>query len=188
MNPFDREQLKIARRTLQLSDEGAAILGGMTKREAAEVIRRLAPKREAAPIASFNGKWRFLSNFFLHPVQFEGLLYPSTEHAYQAAKSLDSQIRQEICALKTCGEAKRRGKEIEARPDWEEVKLDIMRQVVRSKFEDAELRAKLDATAPRTLIEGNRWHDNIWGVCKCKDCPGKGKNLLGVVLMEIRDQ
>ena len=76
----------------------------------------------------------------------------------------------------------RLGRRIELRPDWEEVKIEIMRQVLKSKFtHNPELREKLIATGNTELIEGNNWNDRFWGVCR-----GVGKNHLGKLLMEIR--
>ena len=80
------------------------------------------------------------------------------------------------------GQAKRLGKRVELRPDWEDVKIDIMRQVLKSKFtQNPELKAKLIATGDAELIEGNNWNDRFWGVCN-----GKGQNHLGRLLMELR--
>jgi len=85
-------------------------------------------------IDSFSGDYRFLSNFWPAKVSFEGKIYPSTEHAYQAAKSLDDSVREEIRQLSTAGKAKRYSKKIALRLDWENVKLGIMEDLVRQKF------------------------------------------------------
>jgi len=77
------------------------------------------------PINSFQGKYRFLSNFWPCDVLYEGVTYLAVETAFQAAKSMDLTIRQQFGHLPP-GEAKRRGRRIELRPDWEDVKLEIM--------------------------------------------------------------
>ena len=62
------------------------------------------------------------------------------------------------------------------------MKIDIMRQVLKSKFtQNPELKAKLIATGDAELIEGNNWNDRFWGVCR-----GVGQNHLGKLLMEVR--
>lgn len=133
------------------------------------------------PIDAFSGKYRFLSNFWPTPVTYEGVQYPSTEHGYQAAKSFDPTIRAEIAADSSPGRAKKRGKSIALRDDWENVKLKVMEDLLRLKFIDAELREKLLATGDASLVEGNDWGDVFWGVCG-----GVGENHLGRLLMKVR--
>jgi len=133
-------------------------------------------------IAEFQGQYRFLSNFWPAEVHFEGLIYPSSEHAYQAAKSLDPAERKRIAALPTPSAAKKAGAALKLRPNWDSEKFKVMETVVRDKFtRNADLRAKLLATGDAELIEGNTWDDRIWGVCE-----GKGENRLGKILMQVR--
>lgn len=137
-------------------------------------------------IDDFRGFYRFLSNYHCAPVEYEGNLYPSTEHAYQAAKTTDLNLRKEFSLL-TCPESKRLGNRIKLREDWEQVKLAVMRDVVTQKFiRHADLGVRLLTTGDATLIEGNMWHDNFWGTCRCARCGDKGQNNLGCILMEIR--
>lgn len=142
-------------------------------------------------IDSFTGQYRFLSNFWDCEVEFEGWKYPSVENAYQAAKSLDPEVRQ-LFEEGTASNAKKMGKNLkELRPDWEEVKLSIMENLVRQKFSREDLRIKLLETWPQELVEGNYWHDNFFGICSCKrkaECDGSGKNHLGKLLMKIRSE
>lgn len=134
-------------------------------------------------IDRFDGtKYRFLSNFFMAPVAYEGILYPSTEHAFQAAKSLDPKVRQRIANLPTPGQAKRAGRQVSIRPDWEQVKYDVMSEIVLEKFlTHSDLRQKLIDTGDEELVEGNTWGDQYWGVCN-----GVGLNNLGKILMQVR--
>lgn len=134
-----------------------------------------------AVIDSFRGEYDFLSNFHLWRVEFEGLVYPSVEHAFQAAKSHDPAVRREIRAAGSCGKAKSLGRRCELRPDWEAVKLGVMERLLHSKFSDPVLREKLLATGDARLEEGNTWNDTFWGVCR-----GHGKNHLGKLLMRVR--
>lgn len=144
---------------------------------------------DISPILAFDGPFRFLSNFHPCVVIFEGINYPTTEHAYQAAKSLDWHDRNHIAALPTPGLAKRAGRRIEIRKDWEDVKLSVMEKILRTKFnsswkatdEQRTLAKKLRETGSRTLVEGNTWGDTFWGVCN-----GKGENHLGRLLMNVR--
>jgi len=131
-------------------------------------------------IDSFDGEYRFLSNFWPAEVEFEGIKFPSVENAYQAAKTLDLEERKRLAAM-TSGQAKKAGKKLEIRPDWESVKVAVMENLVWQKFQNAELMAKLKATGEKPLIEGNWWGDTFWGICR-----GKGKNELGRILMQVR--
>ena len=132
-------------------------------------------------IDSFRGEFDWLSNFFLCRVEFEGMNFSNVEAAFQAAKCLDMKERERFFGL-SGGQAKRLGRRVELRSDWEEVKIEIMRQVLKSKFtQNSELREKLIATGDTELIEGNNWRDFYWGVCN-----GKGQNHLGKLLMEVR--
>jgi len=132
-------------------------------------------------IDSFKGEYRFLSNFWPAVVVFEGITYPTTEHAYQAAKTLDQDDRLIISLMATPGQAKRAGRKIVIRDDWNDIKVDVMRSLLEQKFSYPELKQQLLATGTQRLVEGNTWGDVFWGVCR-----GKGENILGNLLMGIR--
>lgn len=132
------------------------------------------------PIDSFRNEYRFLSNFSSPAIQFEGTWYPSLEHAFQAAKTLNPFERAKILPM-TPGEAKRYGRTVTLRADWDDVKRDVMETLVRQKFDNPQYRHLLLATGNRELIEGNTWNDTYWGVCK-----GRGENHLGRILMRVR--
>lgn len=135
------------------------------------------------PIDRFMYNHHFLSNFYPASVDFEGLSFPTIEHAYQAAKTLDPVERIRIRNYEKPGQAKRRGKKVVLRPDWEAVKFKIMEDLVRQKFTgNRNLKALLLETGDRPLIEMNTWGDRIWGV----DEHGVGENNLGKTLMKIR--
>lgn len=108
-------------------------------------------------IDSFTGVYRFLSNFYPAPVWFDGEIYATVEHAYQAAKSLDTEERVMIRRMKTAGGAKRAGKTIVLRSDWMETRVSVMRDLLEQKFSDPLLCLFLRCTAPSDLIEGNNW-------------------------------
>jgi hypothetical protein len=136
----------------------------------------------ANKIDSFQGEYRFLSNFWPAEVVFEGITYPDVEHAYQSAKTLDMDERRRIAAIPSPGDAKHAGEALQYRADWPQVKFDVMEQCVRYKFtHHPELAAKLLATGDADLEEGNTWGDQIWGVYQ-----GKGENHLGIILMKVR--
>lgn len=136
-------------------------------------------------IDRFDGtKYRFLSNFYMAPVLWEGITYPSSEHAYQAAKTLDPIARRLLANLETAGEVKRAGRRVKMREDWDDVKISVMEDIVRLKFEQHPgLAEKLLSTGDAELIEGNTWGDRFWGVVD-----GVGENNLGKVLMKVRDE
>jgi N-glycosidase YbiA len=132
-------------------------------------------------IDSFRGNYGFLSNFSLVDVEFDGRVYPSVEHAYQAAKTTDSIAREQIRRAYSPSQAKRMGRKLDLRPDWDSVKLGVMEMLLRQKFGAEPLKSKLAATYPHELVEGNHWNDTYWGVCD-----GKGENHLGRLLMKMR--
>lgn len=136
-------------------------------------------------ISSFSGKHFFLSNFFPVEIEFEGMVFPSSEHAYMASKSEDQAVRELILAAPTSGKAKKIGQEIVLRPEWDKFwRLHFMRIILEIKFaKGTECRRLLDETKGELLIEGNHWGDTFWGECPL----GKGKNNLGKMLMTIRD-
>ena len=141
-------------------------------------------------ITEFDGKYAFLSNFFYAPFVYDGIIYPTNEHFFQAMKTLDQEKRKQIAEAKTPGAAKRMGRQVQLREDWEQVKYTAMRVGVERKF-DAHpgLAKKLIATGDAILIEGNSWHDNTWGSCFCPKCADiAGKNWLGEILMERRKE
>lgn len=135
-------------------------------------------------IDRFEGEYRFLSNFYPAEVELNGDMYSSVEHAYQAAKTIDPNKRKVIREANTAGQAKRLGKYITLRVDWENIKLSVMEDLVRQKFtKHEELKKKLLQTDNKELIESNYWRDFFLGVCK-----GKGQNYLGKILMKIREE
>jgi len=141
-------------------------------------------------ITEFDGKYAFLSNFYHAPFTYDGIEYPTNEHFFQAMKTLDQEERKKIAAAATPGKAKRMGRQVQLREDWEEIKIDIMRLGVSLKFHaHPDLAQKLVETNDAYLIEGNTWCDQIWGSCNCshhKNIPGR--NLLGQILMEEREK
>lgn len=132
------------------------------------------------PITEFDGEYAFLSNFYECPVEYDGITYNSSEAAYQAQKCRTKEERYAFRDL-TPKEAKRKGRKVDIRPDWEEKKVDVMSDIVYQKFsQNKELKEKLIATDDAELIEGNYWGDRFWGV------DGTGENRLGMILMDIR--
>jgi ribA/ribD-fused uncharacterized protein len=142
-------------------------------------------------INSFKGEHSIYSNFYPVIVQFEGLNFPTVEHAYQASKSKEHFFRKLMASLpaKAAGLAKRRGSIIRLRSDWKDVQIDIMHELLCQKFKQEPFRTKLLETEDAIIIEGNYWHDNNWGDCGCKDCKDiSGENWLGRLIMDIRSQ
>lgn len=133
-------------------------------------------------INGFHGEHRFLSNFVPVTVELDGLQLPSVEHAYVAAKTLDARTREAIATMPTAGQVKRFGRSLELRADWDDVKIDVMRELLIQKFAQEPFKTQLLGTGLCYLEETNTWGDVFWGVCK-----GVGTNHLGLLLMEIRD-
>ena len=137
-----------------------------------------------AKIPEFQGEYRFLSNYYPATVEFEGITYPTVEHAYQSAKTLNMNERRRIAALPTPAEAKTEGRKLTYRPNWDTLKFQVMEECVRYKFtHNPDLKQKLLATVDAVLEEGNTCNDRIWGVYQ-----GQGDNRLGKLLMQIRTE
>lgn len=147
-----------------------------------QIIRgeRVSTVTESA-IRGFYGPYAFLSNFHPCTVCIEGISFPSSEHAYMALKTLDREQRLVLAALSSPGKAKKFGRALKLRPDWDSFRLMAMLQVLMEKFKDPVLAKLLLATGDRYLEETNNWGDRFWGV------DGEGANFLGKLLMLVRD-
>ncbi len=135
-------------------------------------------------IHGFRGEYRWLSNFWASDtgIEMDGELYTTVEHAYQAAKTVNLEARKPLQRVLKPGEAKRMGRGLPLRGDWERVKLDVMLSLLRKKFtRDPDMREKLLATGDAEIVEDNDWEDTFWGVCR-----GKGSNHLGKLIMQVR--
>lgn len=144
---------------------------------------------DALPITSFRGKYDFLSNFYNTKVAYDGISYKNAEAAFQAQKSLNLNERTKFTNL-SASEAKKLGRKVILRPDWDIIKLDIMKSIVYSKFNsNLVLKAKLISTGKTELIEGNNWGDIYWGKVENKKT-GEfiSENHLGIILMEVRTE
>ena len=132
-------------------------------------------------ISEFRGEYSFLSNYFDAPVLYNGLRFKNSEAAFQAQKCPERAT--EFCNLSPMS-AKRMGRAVPLRSDWNKVRIAIMKAVVLAKFQqNKKLKRALLATQDAILIEGNTWNDTFWGVCR-----GRGENNLGKILMEVRNE
>ena len=124
----------------------------------------------------------FLSNFYECPVTYDGLTYRNNEAAFQAQKCINLKDREQFTTLNS-SEAKKLGRRVVLRKDWEDIKVQVMKEIVTAKFEQNEdLQQKLLDTGDAYLEEGNTWGDRVWGTVN-----GKGANNLGKILMEVRE-
>ena len=142
-------------------------------------------------IKGFFGEYFWLSNFYVISMMWDGRTYPSTEAAYQSAKTLNIPKREEFIYYNP-RKSKREGRKLSLRYDWEDVKDQVMYEVCKSKFTvHRYLREKLIETGDVYLEETNHWGDTYWGVCdgNCnKECEHGGTNKLGHTLMRIRKE
>lgn len=157
-------------------------------------------------ITSFSGDHAFLSNFYPCTFSAELLLgrepftseWRTVEHFFQASKATTLNDAWRIQDVPTPGAAKRAGRAIELREDWDAIKLDVMLRGVRAKFSQNDaLKLMLLATTPRQLIEGNTWGDRYWGAVYVDtgyDGPfaarghWDGANWLGKILEFVREE
>lgn len=134
-------------------------------------------------IAGFFGEYRWLSNFWMIPIMMGPYRFPSAEHVYQAAKSENPSDWERFQHIETPGYAKKAGRLIKMRADWDDIKVEAMAEILEAKFTNPELRQKLLDTQNHELIEENNWGDSFWG-----NDPRykKGVNALGLLLMRER--
>lgn len=151
-------------------------------------------------ITTFRGDYNFLSNFHSCVIHYNGHTYNSVETAFQAQKcpsavdkfrnmGVQEALKAGRRPIVEPGEAKRLGRKLPLRPDWEDVKERLMLELLTNKFtQNDELRRKLLETGSAVLVESNTWHDNYWGACTCPRCSlSVRNNKLGFLLMEIRE-
>lgn len=137
---------------------------------------------KSVEIGRFAGMNRFLSNFYPSPINVRGHFAPTVEHAFQACKTFDVTEFEQVLDADTPTQAKRLGRSVRLRADWEEAKISVMRELLALKFARRTLLARnLLDTGDAVLVEGNTWYDTFWGVCN-----GKGENWLGHLLMARR--
>ena len=177
---------------IQLHFEGELLVlyttGCPLAREYAGETKQILEIKSTDVIDEFREAYGFLSNFYLCDLDYGGNNYCCVESAYQAMKETNPAERGNYSHLYP-SEAKKKGKSCNLRPDWEEVKVDVMYDILKAKFSDEDLKARLLLTGNKELIESNRWHDNFWGNCVCKKCEAiEGKNMLGTLLMRLRKE
>lgn len=136
-------------------------------------------------IKEFKNQYFFLSNFYECPIYYNKLVFCNAEAAFQAQKVIDEKEQYKFINL-NASQARKLGKTIALREDWEEVKDNIMYEIVKRKFTvNKELQQKLLETKEEELVEGNWWHDTYWGV---DSKTGIGQNKLGKILMKVREE
>ena len=134
-------------------------------------------------INRFRDEYFFLSNFYEAPVEYNGIKYNNNEAAFQAQKCRTKEERERFAGLNP-SEAKKLGREVSLRSDWEDIKIAVMKDIVRAKFDqNPDLAGQLIATGDEYLEEGNTWGDRVWGTVD-----GKGANNLGIILMSERER
>ena len=130
-------------------------------------------------------QYRFLSNFYEARVEYSGLVFGNNEAAFQAQKCLKEEEKIQFTEFGP-GKSKSEGRRVQLRPDWEQIKVGIMEEIVRAKFtQHPELAGKLLATCDKVLVEGNHWGDTYWGM---DTRTGQGENHLGKILMKVRQE
>lgn len=138
-------------------------------------------------IASFSGRYAFLSNFSPHAITIDRT-YPSVEHAFQAMKTTDHGMRQLIADALTPGAAKKLGRTVPLREGWDALRDEVMLHCLRTKFAPgSQLAAALVFTGDHVLMEGNTWGDRYWGVTVVGG-EWIGENKLGKFLMLVRSE
>ena len=131
------------------------------------------------------GPYGFLSNFYNVPFTYKGIHFTNSEAAFQSQKEPENAEKYSDISPST---AKSMGRSASLRPDWEQVKDQVMYDVLYEKFsQNPELKEALLNTGDKIIIEVTTWHDRYWGMCVCPSCHGTGRNQLGYTLMKLRD-
>lgn len=144
-----------------------------------------------AVIDRFSGAHAFLSNThrLAVPITAGRMRWPTVEHAFHGAKTTDQALRERIAGTPRWQDAKALGRQLDLRPDWEQIKRRVMLDLLILKFgADPGLAGRLAVTGTAYLIEGNVWHDQFWGDCRCGQakCAMPGRNYLGRLLAAVR--
>lgn len=140
------------------------------------------------------------SNFSLHPITVDGKIYPTNEHYFQSEKFLPDELiemsvqsngysipyKEYIRMCKSPKEAKKLGLSRDYRivEDWDNKRLDVMRTAIRAKFTQHEDLKDLLLSTGDSILKEDSPYDVFWGIGKS----GKGKNMLGKLLMELRSE
>lgn len=168
----------------EMMEKGDPSIDKMCHGEVLRLWREYLERKQGA-VKQFREEYFFLSNFYETEIDYGGLRYSSSEAAFQAQKCLGEEERMQFTALSP-SKAKSLGRKVSLRSDWQEVKVGLMEDIVRAKFQQhSDLAVKLLATGDRLLEEGNSWNDTFWGISLKT---GAGKNILGKILMKIREE
>ena len=127
-------------------------------------------------------KYGWLSNMYRCEILWKGRVYKSAETIYQMMKCMYMEDHKKFDDLNGF-EAKKLGRHVKIRDDWHEVKIDVMRDVLRAKFNAGEILRRKLIELDEPIVEDNYWNDTFWGVCR-----GRGKNMLGKLLTELREK
>lgn len=128
----------------------------------------------------FRNQFWFLSNMYPYSMTINGVRYTCVESAFQSFKIKDKEARWQFSNLNGF-KAKKLGRRVQLRSDWNEIKVEVMYRLLKIKFK-GELGAKLKSIDGH-IVEENTWGDTFWGVCR-----GRGQNQLGILLEQIRDE
>jgi ribA/ribD-fused uncharacterized protein len=149
-------------------------------------IESVSKQQAVINFYSVSDEYGEFSNFAPYPIRLNNKLWPTSEHYFQAQKFRDDAHQEEIRNLKSPMVAARMGRSRKRplRKDWESVKVQVMREAVLAKFtQHDDLRALLLSTGEANLVE-HTTNDPYWE----DGGDGSGKNMLGRILMEIREQ
>lgn len=147
-----------------------------------------APDLEVPVIDRFRGRHFYMSNFYPAPTPYSGHVFPTSEHAYMAARTRDDGAIAAILATDDPAEAQHIGRAAPLVQGWDRARFKVMEDIVAAKFKhNPDIAEKLVATTGVVLVEGNDWHDQTWGSCLCPDHRSTpGENVLGIILMAVR--
>lgn len=130
----------------------------------------------------FRNEYWYLSNMYPTIIKdVDGRVYSCVEAAFQAQKCVNEADKDSFVGIDGFS-AKKLGRRVQLRMDWETIKLREMERILRIKFRDSKLMNQLKSITG-DIVEDNNWRDTYWGKCN-----GVGSNHLGLLLMKLRDE
>jgi ribA/ribD-fused uncharacterized protein len=140
------------------------------------------------PVFFYPKEFYVFDNFSSFQVEYDGQLWPTSEHAFQAAKfkGFEPDVVQQVLEARSAHDAQKIAHKYKGKrnPDWEDVAEGIMKDILRCKVEQHPyVLKKLLESGDREIIEDS-WRDSEWGWGENRD----GENKLGKLWVEIREE
>jgi len=137
-------------------------------------------------ILFYENEFYVFSNYSSFAIEWKGKIYPTSEHTYHSEKFVDENIKEQIRNTRSAHDSQKlaEANRDKYRKDWSEVRLEIMKDILRAKVKQhSYVKKKLLESGEKELVEDS-WRDSFWGWGPNKD----GENHLGKLWMEVREE